>query len=768
MMEGLTVLLKEKDKDKDKDRDKEREQPREKEKEKEKEGEMEAALYANCLLLGLDASVLGPGVGTRAGLFRHSNPRVGEALLHFLLCALRGPYLSSKDFAGVWPIFDAAQSRDFRKIVQGLINELEAQGALPRSNSRVSSLATCCGQRFVELLWQLSAHALREVHRRTFQADVAANPLPAPLTEVVSQNSHAAALLGVTKARIALERRRFLNGATMAVRRQDVWSSLAHDMTAEYRSLCAEEAYLHQELEKLQEPEDGKFRAEGGGGASTGDAGEVAADVKSISVARASQLWGSLLAHTEQNEKLTSGPIEDLIAHREHRYRIDGAVLRAAMDRDSSSLHADTFLDDVNHKLQNEEEGVQQSSHSSSGPTTEGLLIDEIRSRGEDRTAKGIISPLDVAEVLRRWTHALQRIHKQAVRLARLNDGSGPELIKDVMDGEENAHVHALHATLAEHRQHLANIQVLMEQLKETLPGMEEAISGLRQQVDSSDVMSGSNAKEATLGVSSSPPQASISTRLPLSPTLRLPHLPMSTMERTFSPAPMGRLSRLQPLSHSFSSIQSLDGPQEQDSFGGSTVSGNSGSEEAPDMVDDELLSLRQAIREAALSKPILTPIANPILERSPAVGSEHYFTPVTPVSHSDCTRESVFVAMTGTGGEERSPTPKKNSEHIRSGYVADFKSGLQQQRKGSSLAESKNSSQQFIGTMVSERQRIGRPETCQDVKLLGPDLQPSSPPLILDSAGFVGTYDDLLAPMSAWDAAIMDSTGSLSPSSQL
>ncbi|CAK9876990.1 unnamed protein product [Sphagnum jensenii] len=32
-----------------------------------------------------------------------------------------------------------------------------------------------------------------------------------------------------------------------------------------------------------------------------------------------------------------------------------------------------------------------------------------------------------------------------------------------------------------------------------------------------------------------------------------------------------------------------------------------------------------------------------------------------------------------------------------------------------------------------------------QDVKLLGPDLQPSSPPLILDSAGFVGKYDDLL-----------------------
>jgi hypothetical protein len=33
------------------------------------------------------------------------------------------------------------------QVVQGLINELESQGALPRSNSRVSSLATCCGQR---------------------------------------------------------------------------------------------------------------------------------------------------------------------------------------------------------------------------------------------------------------------------------------------------------------------------------------------------------------------------------------------------------------------------------------------------------------------------------------------------------------------------------------------------------------------------------------------------------------------------------------------
>ena len=33
--------------------------------------------------------------------------------------------------------------------MHGIISELESQGALPRSNSRVSSLATCCGPRLV-------------------------------------------------------------------------------------------------------------------------------------------------------------------------------------------------------------------------------------------------------------------------------------------------------------------------------------------------------------------------------------------------------------------------------------------------------------------------------------------------------------------------------------------------------------------------------------------------------------------------------------------
>ncbi|CAM6074606.1 unnamed protein product [Sphagnum tenellum] len=563
MMDELLALVREKQKQKERQKERDKEREVEKEKEKEKEEEMEAALYVNCLLLGLDPSILASGGGgvisngsrLRAGLFRHPNPRVGEALLHFLLCALRGPYLSSKDFAGVWPIFDAAQSRDFRKIVQGLINELEAQGALPRSNSRVSSLATCCGQRFVELLWQLSALALREVHQRVFPADVAANPLPAPLAEIMFENSHATALLGVTKARIALERRKFLQGAATAVQRQGIWSSLAHDMTAEYRSLCSEEAYLDQELEKLHQEleEDGKFRERSKGNMARARADMAPVRVKSIPVDRASQLWESLLAHTEQNAKHASGPIQDLISHQEHRYRIDGAALRAAMmDCDSKSLHADMSLDDANQKLiQGEEEGGFKHSHSSDR-TTEGLLtIEETHSTSNNNTTAKDIAHLDVAQVLQSWTSALQQIHKQIVSLARVNDGSsGPQLIKNLMEGEENSYIHALHGTLAENRQRLVNIEVLMEHLKETMAGMKEVISSLQKQVYSPDVISDSNAAESPLCGPFSPSQASISTR-GNSLHLALIHHPLSLKEEDLQDLILTRLDLMEDLDSS-------------------------------------------------------------------------------------------------------------------------------------------------------------------------------------------------------------------------
>jgi hypothetical protein len=67
--------------------------------EKEREIELESAMYTNCLLLGLDPAVIGVGGSNgvpRVGLFRHSNPKLGEQLLYFILSSLRGPIQSAK------------------------------------------------------------------------------------------------------------------------------------------------------------------------------------------------------------------------------------------------------------------------------------------------------------------------------------------------------------------------------------------------------------------------------------------------------------------------------------------------------------------------------------------------------------------------------------------------------------------------------------------------------------------------------------------------
>lgn len=73
------------------------------EREKEREMELENAMYSNCLLLGLDPSIIGGargsnsnGATSRVGLFRHSNPKLGEQLLYFILSSLRGPIQSAK------------------------------------------------------------------------------------------------------------------------------------------------------------------------------------------------------------------------------------------------------------------------------------------------------------------------------------------------------------------------------------------------------------------------------------------------------------------------------------------------------------------------------------------------------------------------------------------------------------------------------------------------------------------------------------------------
>ncbi|XP_031283293.1 AUGMIN subunit 6 [Pistacia vera] len=713
--------------------------------EKEREIELESAMYTNCLLLGLDPSIIGLGAsnGTpRVGLFRHSNPKLGEQLLYFILSSLRGPTQSAKDFDKVWPIFDSAQSRDFRKVVQGIISELESQGALPRSNSRVSSLATCCGPRFVELLWQLSLHALREVHRRTFPADVASNPLPASLTDVAF--SHAATLLPVTKARIALERRKFLKNAETGVQRQAMWSSLAHEMTAEFRGLCAEEAYLQQELEKLHDLRN-KVKLEG----------ELWDDLVSSSsqnshlVSKATRLWESILARKNQHEVLASGPIEDLIAHREHRYRISGSSLLAAMDQSSQVQSGD--LDEKEHG--------DGSSYSQ--------ISDESLSRVDDRGGR-VHPTVDVAEIIRRWTHALQRIHKQSLQLAKANDGNGPDILRSAQEGCTSGHAESLASTLTEHQQHLASFQVLINQLKEVAPAIQKSISDCTEKVNGISSTLPPMAKHR--GRATSPIQAQSSGRtlenssddiaevtskmssvqldkvLASPPTLKLPQLFTLTPNSSGKGGNVQKRHTLVPQTNqmeSFSERNSLDQP----------LSNNRLDNPPQDSDISYVQYLKRSVREAALS--VRSSNSESSRDSHSDESSEHFFVPLSAAGFSRLGPENkaspvrskrLFTSQTDTSLLNNCAP----DGHVGSKYddIPDMLSELDSLRdfdKVNGFLSATGSN----GAISETRRSFYDIDEAQD--------QVFSPPLLMETSLLADTYEDLLAPLSETETALMD-----------
>lgn len=108
------------------------------------------------------------------------------------------------------------------------------------------------------------------------------------------------------------------------------------------------------------------------------------------------------------------------------RYRISGSSLLAAMDQSSQVPYADVLtvqsgdlpsshLDD---KEQNDGSylNVNREKMKNNFDLSLSQVNDETLSRADERS--GRVQPtVDVAEIIRRWTHALQRIHKQSLHL---------------------------------------------------------------------------------------------------------------------------------------------------------------------------------------------------------------------------------------------------------------------------------------------------------------------------------------------------------------
>eukprot|EP00850_Spirogloea_muscicola_P008336 SM000044S15983 [mRNA] locus=s44:346557:354690:- [translate_table: standard] len=256
-----------------------------------------------------------PRVLLARGMFRRANPRAGEALLHFLLTAPAAAAAAAAPqqpgtaackpdaLRNMWPILDPRQAREFRKVAHARIMELEAAGALPRSSSRLSSLAACGGPRFVELLWQLSDFVLHEEYSKRcrnvtngLQSFSAATPADvAPST-----------LLAVTKARITLERKAFLTRALHRSQLEVSWQAFAKSVTAENRQLQAEQAHIVAELGDAQlAVEESIQQAAGGTGCK----------------------WDALLAHLYRVQNVATKELQEAISSRENSCRLDGPLL---------------------------------------------------------------------------------------------------------------------------------------------------------------------------------------------------------------------------------------------------------------------------------------------------------------------------------------------------------------------------------------------------------------------------------------------------------
>lgn len=92
---------------------------------------------------------------------KHGNTVEANSALHFLLCKIQAEQ-ADPSFKPCWPIHDREQERDFRRVVDARLAQLEKAKLLNVGVSRKSVVASAGGDRFLELLLNLSTLALQQ------------------------------------------------------------------------------------------------------------------------------------------------------------------------------------------------------------------------------------------------------------------------------------------------------------------------------------------------------------------------------------------------------------------------------------------------------------------------------------------------------------------------------------------------------------------------------------------------------------------------------
>jgi len=376
---------------------------------------------------------------------------------------------------------------------------------------------------------------------------------------------------------------------------------------------------------------------------------------------------------------------------------------------------------------------------------------EEALSRIDDRNGRAQ-QTVDVAEILRRWTHALQRIHKQSLHLAKANDGEGPELLRSASDGEAITHADSLTATLAEHRQHLVSIQGLINQLKEAIPAMQQSITDLSEEVNSApnpvdqtnsrQLLSGQNAGFGRSEESSSevPEMTSklSSTHIDKAGSSHAQKLPPLF---SLTPSSSGKGTQMQrriPLARQ-PSQEIL--PEEKAPILPSTKDHGDG----PMHENDGYFAhdIRRSVREAALSKPSSNTESPE--DNSSDDCSEHFFIPLS------------------TGASRKDVGAVANRRKPKIGLLS---SQTKLHKSTSDIYYNSDSPMHKTPALSSKRNGHGDPSSAanffdpvSDQSFMTDDAldQVFSPPLLLESSFFHDTYEDLLAPLSETDAALME-----------
>ncbi|CAK9138533.1 unnamed protein product [Ilex paraguariensis] len=462
-----------------------------------------------------------------------------------------------------------------------------------------------------------------------------------------------------------------------------------------------------------------------------------------------------------QHEVLASGPIEDLIAHREHRYRISGSSLLAAMDQSSLVPAADLGSAHLGDREQIDGSLENQSSLEPSHLQGNGEKL----SRVEDRGGRGHPT-VDIAEVLRRWTHALQRVHKQSLLLAKANDGEGPELLRIPHDGGTSGHAESLVATLAEHRQHLASIQVLINQLKEAAPSIKTSISELTEEVN--NISSNFQSVTKHHGRSASPIEAQCSGRTLESSidevadvTSRLSTVQLEKVSASpqalklpqlfsLTPNSSGKGSNLQKrqLQAQTNQIENISERKSMDQ----PLSSNHMDNPPQDGDNFFVQNLKRSVREAALSVQSFN-LESSQDSRSDD-GSEHFFVPLSgtelsrlgPENKLNPRSKQLFASQTKSSLLET---------HAPDRHFGRKYDGLPNMLSGLDSLHDYDRAKGFFAVNGSNyavpdaQSSFYDTEEAQD--------QVFSPPLLMDTSLLGDSYEDLLAPLSETETFLME-----------